>query len=531
MQRISIFTGNLSYSVRKGIAEINECMEDVELLVVVHAPQKPLSQLLKNQWKNTLRHGWRWIPYQLDKIIGLVRNRYARLHPVFCVQPGAKYAFDALKEQPRIDFYCTNNIHSDEAQKKVQDFKPDLGVSLAAPILKPVIFSIPQLGTIDLHKGKVPFYRGMPPAFWELWNNEQHVGCTIHKVDAGLNTGDILLQSEIPVQKYSTLKGLQIEIDELGIKLTCMAIQQLFHGNAVWYPQDSEYGSTYRRPTLKQEQQLLRRYRLRYRDSPIKRFIKDVIFHGYIKLHRLLPRFFLARRNQQNIIVLLYHRVNDELRDSVTVSIEQFDQMMTNIKKYYPIASIENIIAGDLPRNTARPIICVTFDDGYRDNYDYAVPILLKHQIPAAFFVSTGMIGQERGFAHDLDKLGYALPNMTWQQIQQMYQHGFTIGSHTVNHFNCGKGSAEEVHRELLGSKRVLQRELGRNEVIFAYPFGKKTDISPQALEIVKHLGYSACLSAYGGINKGGVDRYNILRTGINYNFTDAAFQAKIEGF
>lgn len=531
MQKICIFTGNPSYSVRKGIAEICASRDDIQILVVIHSPSKPLSKLLRNQILNIKRHGWRWIPYQFSEIVKLILGRSSRPQPLYGTAPGKTYDIDSLKQSPKIEFFATQNIHNQDTIEKINSFAPKLGISLAAPILKPSVFDIPTLGTINLHKGKVPYYRGMPPAFWELWNDENTVGCTIHKVDAGLDTGDILIQKEIPIHEHATLKGLQIELDELGVKMTCDAIETMLNGQAEWRPQESCKGHTYRRPTLKQEKLLQLKTSPHSRDSALKKLLKNLYFYTYTRAYRPLPRLLLSIQNRQNVIVLLYHRVNDELRDSVTVGVEQFDRQMAYIKNNYPIASIENIIKGDLPRNTKRPVICVTFDDGYRDNYDYAVPILLKHQIPAAFFVSTGMIGQERGFQHDIDKLGRALPNMDWSQITEMKNQGFTIGSHTVSHLNCGHAPLDQIRAELLESKNVLQEKLALDEVIFAYPFGKKTDFSPQALNIVKELGYVACLSAYGGINKLEIDQYNVLRTGIDFNFSDSAFQAKAEGY
>jgi peptidoglycan/xylan/chitin deacetylase (PgdA/CDA1 family) len=228
----------------------------------------------------------------------------------------------------------------------------------------------------------------------------------------------------------------------------------------------------------------------------------------------------------------LYHRVNDELRDSVTVGIEQFEQQMAYLARHYPIASIEDIIHGRLPSPALhKPIVVVTFDDGYYDNYANAVPALLKHNIPAAFFVSTGMIGEERGFLHDLEKLGRALPNMDWSHLRAMRDHGFTIGSHTVSHANCGQLSTEALNRELIEARDRLKAELGLKEIIFAYPFGQKSDISPEGVRLVREVGYAGCLSAYGGVNHEPVDSFNVLRMGVDYNFGPRRFAARVEGW
>ena len=62
---IVVFTGDLAFAVRKGVVEIDRAIDDLSWLIVVHAPNKTPRQLLRNQWRNLRRNGWRWIPYQL----------------------------------------------------------------------------------------------------------------------------------------------------------------------------------------------------------------------------------------------------------------------------------------------------------------------------------------------------------------------------------------------------------------------------------------------------------------------------------
>ena len=227
--------------------------------------------------------------------------------------------------------------------------------------------------------------------------------------------------------------------------------------------------------------------------------------------------------------VVLYHRVSDDLRDSLTTGIEQFDRQMALIRRHCQPVSITQILDGAPPIST-KPLVCVTFDDGYQDNYATAVPSLLRHRIPAAFFVSTGFIGTTREFPHDAGKVPERIANMSWDDLRDMTRYGFTIGSHTVNHVNCATESAETVRRELIESLDALHRELGLDSVILAYPFGGREHMTPERLALVKETGYSACLSAYGGFNRGRVDRYNVLRCGVNWAFSDLAFRCRVAG-
>ncbi len=532
MHKVVIFTSSLTYSVRKGIAELVRQIPGVDWLVVQHIPHKSIVTLLRNQWRNLNRHGWRWIPYQANEVFSLLSSkRFAnRATGVECY-PGAQYDVERLFAEGALRREIVQDLHASSTLEQIRAFAPDLGVALAAPILKPELFSIPRLGTLNLHKGKVPDYRGMPPAFWEFWHDEKEVGCTVHRIAAGLDTGPILMQEALPRQAYSTVKGMQLTLDELGVDMTCRAVARLLRENCTWTEQ-LPGGKTFRKPTLKQEQILHSKLHAGKFVTPFREWTKKAILYAYVHLLRPGPRLLLALSGRQRILVILYHRVSDELRDSVTVGIEQFDRQMALLKARYPIVSIDDVIDGRLNGHSTRPAVAVTFDDGYRDNYDHAVPILLRHKIPCAFFVSTGMMGAERGFAHDREKLGRALPNMTWEQLKHMHELGFTIGSHTVSHLNCAAASEDELRRELLESRDALRDNLGLKRVIFAYPFGKKNNMTPRALEIVREMGFCACLSAYGGYNQaGGIDPFNILRTGIDYKFSDRAFLATVEGW
>ena len=265
--------------------------------------------------------------------------------------------------------------------------------------------------------------------------------------------------------------------------------------------------------------------------QPFRRVAKRAVLHGYVDVVRPIGRRLDAWRHQQRIVVLVYHRVNDQIQDAVTVGVRQFEEQMRFLANEYPVVRVEDVIHSRVPSDEHRPVVVVTFDDGYLDNYENAVPILERYKVPAAFFVSTGMIGSRRGFAHDLRRLGFTLPNMTWDQLRYMRDQGFTIGSHTVTHVNCARTDPDVLRTELRSSLETLQRELRLSEVLFAYPYGDRDDITPEALQLVREVGYAGCLSAYGGYNRGKVDPFDVLRVGVDNKFDRLAFRARVEGY
>jgi len=532
--RIVVFSGDLSFAVRKGIVEIDRRLRAVEWLLVLSSPPRTLGRLTRSQWINLRRHGWRWLLYQGGEIVRIViRSEQAETAETASLPaakpPGFDYSREQLLAKPNVKCFIAADMHSAETLQRVRDFAPDLGLALAAPLLKPELFELPRLGTLNLHKGRVPDYRGMPPAFWELWNDETSIGCTVHRVSARLDQGDVVEQTSVPRLRYSTVKGLQLTLDEVGIELTCQAVQSVLAGDATPEPQPSG-GTTYRKPKLQQVAELRRRLEEQLPDSG-RGLLRNLVKTGFLLYKLYVERPWLASVSKKPAVtVILYHRVSDELRDSLTTGIEQFDRQMAMIRDYCHPVSIVDVVHNRLPRNPSRPLVCVTFDDGYRDNYTAAVPLLLRHGVPAAFFVSTGFIGTRREFPHDAGKVPKPLDKMTWDDLRAMNDLGFVIGSHTANHIDCAREPEDTVRRELEESLAILRRELGAQDVILAYPFGGKANMTAERLKLVKRKGYAGCLSAYGGFNRGSVDRYNVLRCGVNWSFSDLAFRCRIAG-
>lgn len=519
-RKIVVFTGNFSYSVRKGIAEIDQAIPGLTWLVLIHSPPKNIWQLLQNQWRNLKRNGWRWIPYQLGDLWQRVV-----VHPVRHADhqsPGALFTETALKAYGNIAIRTVADIHSDAAREAVQAFEPALGLSLAAPILQHSLFSIPVLGTMNLHKGKVPGYRGMPPAFWELWNNETSIGCTVHWVDEQLDTGNVVRETAINREKYATVRGMQLRLDEVGVNLMREAVHDVLSEIALPVTQASG-GKTYRKPTLTQIAEL--EVKLLRNQTPVISPIKHLVKTGVASSIFRLSQCGMHRMITPRITVLLYHRVSDAARDNLTVGIAQFDRQMALLRKHCRVLSIEELLAlkDNIPRQSA-PLICVTFDDGYLDNFTNAAQILLRHEIPAAFFVSTGLIGTDRAFPHDVRRANMPIPMMNWDHLRKMRDYGFTVGSHTVNHIDCAAEPEEIVRGELIQSRDDLRHQLNLDEVLFAYPYGGRSHMTPQRLELVKQAGYAGCLAAYGGVNIGSVNPFNVLRRGIHWEFSDQSF-------
>jgi folate-dependent phosphoribosylglycinamide formyltransferase PurN len=139
------------------------------------------------------------------------------------------------------------NIHAQQVLDRVCALQPDLGLIYGSPILKPELFEIPAMGTLGIHHGKVPEYRGNKTAFWAMYNGEPAAGVTIQKVNKGLDTGSIVRTGEVKAHRRA-YQAVVRELEVLGLDLYIQAILDVKHGVAEFRPQTGVKGKLYRNP-------------------------------------------------------------------------------------------------------------------------------------------------------------------------------------------------------------------------------------------------------------------------------------------
>ena len=142
------------------------------------------------------------------------------------------------------------DIHSPEVLDEVRRLAPDLGLIYGSPVLKPALFEIPRLGTLGIHHGRLPEYRGKKTTFWAIYNGDESVWVTIQKVNSGLDTGAIVRQGAGPVA-HRSLPAVWEELEELGLQLYLEAIRDLGQGAERHLISVIGKGKLYRDPTVK----------------------------------------------------------------------------------------------------------------------------------------------------------------------------------------------------------------------------------------------------------------------------------------
>lgn len=185
-----------------------------------------------------------------------------------------KHGRDAVRkvaEDHNVPVYSVSNFHSETSISLLRDARADLGVVLGTNILKQSVFKVPKLGSINLHQGLAPYYRGCPAVFWELFNDEREVGLTIHFVESKVDTGEIILQRTVPLE-YDYAYGFDFdrfindyraELVGRCAQLVADAVKAIAEGTASPRPQDTSLGKRYRLPIKKEKDEMRRRLRLR----------------------------------------------------------------------------------------------------------------------------------------------------------------------------------------------------------------------------------------------------------------------------
>lgn len=227
---------------------------------------------------------------------------------------------------------------------------------------------------------------------------------------------------------------------------------------------------------------------------------------------RTAHRDAVAKAGRAPQMSVFYHRVANTHPNDWTLSNAQFERHLNHFE-----AEFEWIGLGTLQQRVAAPQcaslgMSITFDDGYADNLDFAIPELLRRRIPTTYFVSSGHVRSGRPFLHD-QECGVPLAVNTPKHIREIADAGIEIGGHTRDHIDCGScESAAKLGDQIRRDKLDLEDMIGRPVRFFAFPFGTPRQITPAAIRCVADAGYKGFCSAFGGYNLLGRGAFHIRR-------------------
>ena len=230
----------------------------------------------------------------------------------------------------------------------------------------------------------------------------------------------------------------------------------------------------------------------------------------------LLQSSEFAHFTRNHGVIVAFHRVNDDLTDSLTCSESKFRNFCAFFKSRFEVISLPEMIKLLNRNESVAGKLVITFDDGYRDNFLNAAPILKEMELPASFFITTGFIGNETVAWWDEKHLS-SPAWMSWDEVRQLSEEGFDVGAHTVTHADLGKLSEPEILQEVHDSKESLTQQLGYSKMeLFAYPYGGQENITEVGRSIIKDAGFVCCLSCFGGTVDSASDPYSLNRIAIS---------------
>lgn len=183
----------------------------------------------------------------------------------------------------------------------------------------------------------------------------------------------------------------------------------------------------------------------------------------------------VSRQETVSIPVLNYHSIGQAPGNTLVLAPETFALQMSYLAEhgFTPLSLTEFILILEKKKHAPPKPVLLTFDDGYADNFELAMPVLRKHQFPATLFMSPGAVGQA----------GY----LDWEQVKQMHEAGWDIQPHGMTHPHLPKLSAGKQKEEILEAKRLIEEKLGTKADVFCYPYG---EFNKTTLSVLKEAGF-----------------------------------------
>lgn len=252
-----------------------------------------------------------------------------------------------------------------------------------------------------------------------------------------------------------------------------------------------------------------------------------------ISLHLVAP-FMGKGATQGRLPILMYHSISDDAEPGVlpyfrvATSPRRFAEHLDILATHgWKGVSLEEAMS-DLAASSVQPQkrVAITFDDGFKDFHEAALPLLKDRGFTATMFLATDFIGCE----HRLFK---NRPCMTWREISECRRSGIRFGSHTATHPTLPSLDWDGIERELVVSKQAIERELRESVVSFAHPYAfplERRGYPERFKELLGRAGYCLSVTTLVGRASGVSDRLCLPRLPVNQEDDPALLLAKVEG-
>ncbi len=262
-------------------------------------------------------------------------------------------------------------------------------------------------------------------------------------------------------------------------------------------------------------------------------------------LASLLLRHAPRRSVLPSACVLMYHRIStlgviDRQLDDWNVTPASLDSHVASLVETSELVFVREL-SSRLRQPISKPLVCLTFDDGYQNFHDEVLPILRRYGAKATVFVVTGCVGSSEPMPFDRWGIRHAASTpvpawrpMDWRAIEECAQSGVVeIGGHSHWHHNAATVESNDVAEEPARCRQVLFERLGESHAMsYAYPYGSSRlgQVTPRYVDAVRRAGFQFAVTTDLGLARPTDDPYHYPRVEVHRSDSPAIVQAKVAG-
>jgi peptidoglycan/xylan/chitin deacetylase (PgdA/CDA1 family) len=230
------------------------------------------------------------------------------------------------------------------------------------------------------------------------------------------------------------------------------------------------------------------------------------------------------------IPILLYHSISNEASSSFnpwTVSPSRFDEHVKFLREEgYTSLTVTELVnrLDDVARLPEKPVV-VTFDDGFADFAESAIPVLTRYSFSSTLYVVTGYVGATSAWLRSQGEGNR--PMLTWEQIKELPAAGVECGAHTHSHLQLDTLRDSDANDQIVWSRRELENRLGRSVDSFAYPHGYHRRVNRSQ---VQEAGYTSACAVKHAMSSLSDDHFALARIIVTSDTTVQRLAQYLEG-
>jgi len=236
----SIFNSYASILIYKLIQHSDKpiCIINAEKSKIV----KLKNQLRKIGFRSTIKRIFQH--YKIARCANQNSRNYLKEYALLNNIADWNMSLSKISKKEGIEYIIVDNINSKEAVDYIKNREVDILINAGGGIFKKAFISAPRIGVLNAHMGFLPSYRGMNVLEWSLFYGHK-IGVTLHFIDRGIDTGDILLFKEIPIEKGDSINTLRAKSLVINIELMIQGINLIINKNETRIKQKFEQGKQY----------------------------------------------------------------------------------------------------------------------------------------------------------------------------------------------------------------------------------------------------------------------------------------------